>query len=79
MKTKMIEVRLYEKGDRVMTPMGAATVMETEVIETESEYQSRLVRINHDGNIDPEAISPADPDVLMSLDDWEARNNNPSH
>jgi hypothetical protein len=73
MKTRMIEVRVFEKGDRVMSPAGSGTVMETDTFETEYEYLSRWTKVRLD-NAPGAKVVPMDSDLLISLDEWEAGN-----
>lgn len=70
LKTIMIEFKQYEKGDRVQTPMGPATVAQTETFTTENDLLSRLVMVNYDGAIRNDPV-PIDPDLIVSMDDWE--------
>lgn len=56
MKKEMIELCLYEKGDRVLTPSGMATVLEDEKLE-----------LDIHGNIN--RLSLAYNDVKVELDE----------
>lgn len=47
MKTQLVEVHLFEKGDRVCTPCGVGVVLEDEVWSEETE-KWREVLIQHD-------------------------------
>jgi len=47
MKTQLVEVHLFEKGDRVMTPRGVGVVLEDEVWTKDSENW-RTILVQHD-------------------------------